>query len=122
MPCSDGGPSREEVEFERRRQRGLAVGLCLACSILDQQGLLPEGLRAWYQVHRNADDCRDWKQSARKEVAALENEAIAAGYSGLSPDHPARRQWQDACRKADLAERREREESANLSELKPEQV
>lgn len=120
MPCSDGGPSREDIEREHHRQRGLAVGLCIACATLEQHGILPPELRAWYSVHRAADDNRDWKDVAWTELKQAEEQARAQGFNGLGFDHPLRKRYNDAYHKLNQAETLERIESAKLSALKPE--
>jgi hypothetical protein len=120
MPCSDGGPSREDIENERLRQRGLAVGLCIACSTLDMHGLLPQELRAWYEAHRAADVNRDLSEMAYDELLKADKVAQQAGYLGINSDHPLRRRFQEHYRNVDVSEKLERDESVKLSSLKPE--
>jgi hypothetical protein len=119
MPCSDGGPSREDIEFEYKRHRGLAVGLCIACSTLELHGLLPDELKAWYAAHRAADVNRDLRESSYDELQEADKAAQRSGYLGVNSDHPLRRRFQEHYSNADISERLERAESAKLSDLKP---
>ena len=120
MPCSDGGPSQQDIELEHHRQRGLAVGLCIACAELDSHDLLPDCLADWYRAHRAADAARDASQKASLEFSAIEAAARRNGFNGLVPDHPARKASQQAYNERWTTEARERAESAKLSRLKPE--
>ncbi len=119
MPCSDGGPSRQDIERERLRQRGMAVGLCIACEVLENLGHLPNSLKGWYGAHKAADAARDIHRDVRLH---LEDQKQSLASQGLKMDytHPLYRQMNDASSEVRVAEEVERGETIKLSALKPE--
>ena len=73
MPCSDGGPSREQLEDERQRNREqsrLPGLLCSAARALERLGYdfdeNPE-LSDWWAKHKKEDDARIAHENAAKE-------------------------------------------------------
>lgn len=72
MPCSDGGPSREEIGRENFRYEIL---LCSACSALENFNfnfaLNPE-LDEWWDKHKKVDEARiarELKEKLEREHA-----------------------------------------------------
>lgn len=75
MPCSDGGPSREQVERERKEANAakrLPPMLCSACRALERLGFdfdeNPE-LSKWWDKHKKEDQARaDKEEQERKRI------------------------------------------------------
>ena len=76
MPCTGGGPSREQIEREREDQARLIRTACEAMKFIEARGLLAEmseEARYWYEAHqqRDADDRRRRKFMRERERKAL---------------------------------------------------
>lgn len=75
MPCSDGGPSPEQVAIDnateslkkaRRVNKSLSVMLCSACRALDNRGFdfsTNPRLDEWWDEHKKADQTREKKEA-----------------------------------------------------------
>jgi hypothetical protein len=66
MPCSDGGPTREQVEQERQDHQTMTRLSCDRCREIEARGgVVPEWAQSWWQKHK------------RHDAARLEREAVA---------------------------------------------
>ena len=118
MPCNDGPPSKELLEYERDVKRGPSVGLCIACAALQAAGILPESLRPWYEAHLETDRISDLLVVAAAERLKAETEAKATGLK-LSATHPKVKAAVDLYGELHNAEWNEKRENVNLAQLKP---
>lgn len=78
MPCSGGGPSREDQEREARDQDTLARLACDRCRELEARGgTVPEWAREWWVDHKKQDAERARREKAAKTSAKIRKQAIA---------------------------------------------
>ena len=73
MPCYDTRDDYSWEEGQRELQRvkdNLVPKLCHACSILEQNNLIPDELQAWWTNHKKKDEERRIVDAFRAEQAA----------------------------------------------------
>ena len=69
MPCSDGGPTREEQDEEASAHAGRNAALCWAINQLELAGVPLGPLEGWAAAHKRVDTAT----KERKEAVRLVN-------------------------------------------------
>lgn len=91
MPCSDGGPTPEQMRLEERNRRYLPAALCAVLTVLEADGLekaldkldyveggfTREWLEQWWAEHKEEDRLRREREATAAQREALREAAIA---------------------------------------------
>lgn len=78
MPCTDNGPSREQIERQQRDHQTMTRLSCDRCREIEYRGgTVPEWAREWWEDHKQRD-AEQLKQNARaRQDARIRQKAIA---------------------------------------------
>ena len=83
MPCSDGGPSREQIEREQRDHQTMTRLACDRCREIEARGgTVPAWAQEWWQEHKRRDDDRQQRETQAQREAEIRKRAI----SKLTPE------------------------------------
>lgn len=86
MPCSDGAPSREQLERENRDHQTMTRLACDRCREIEARGgVVPEWAREWWQEHKRRDAERLRRDAQGRREAEIRKNAIAK----LTPEERA---------------------------------
>lgn len=78
MPCSDGGPTQDSVDRERKRHDIQARLACAYCQFMEAaRKPIPEWAREWWAEHQDADRVRLAIEQATERNRKLRMKAVA---------------------------------------------
>jgi hypothetical protein len=78
MPCSDSGPSREEIERESRDHQTMTRLSCDRCREIESRGgTVPSWGQEWWQEHKLRDAERLKRDHKVQREAEIRKQAIA---------------------------------------------
>ena len=89
MPCSDGGPSYEQIQEEKAFHLAATKLACAHCRYLTANGLpVPDYAKAWWAAHQAEDRKRERQEQIAREVNARK-QRIADARAKLTPEQRA---------------------------------
>lgn len=78
MPCTDGGPSWEDIQKEQRNHATIVRLACDRCRELESRGgAVPDWALEWWNEHRTQDLRRQRYEAAAQRDAEIRKQAIA---------------------------------------------
>ena len=78
MPCSDGGPSREQIEREHRDHQTMTRLACDRCREIESRGgIVPAWAQEWWTEHKRRDNERLERETKAQSEAEIRKQAIA---------------------------------------------
>ena len=86
MPCSDGGPSREQIDREIRDVNTMTRLSCDRCQEIESRGSeVPEWAKEWWESHKR----KDYEETLRSEKKRKEVEIRKRAINKLTPEERA---------------------------------
>lgn len=86
MPCSDGGPTREETERELRDHQTMTRLACDRCRELEKRsGKVPAWASEWWEAHKLEDRQRFEQEERARDGSRIRERAVAK----LTPEERA---------------------------------
>ncbi len=89
MPCSDGGPSYEQIQQEKEFHLAGTRLACAHCKHLIANGLpIPDYAKDWWAAHKAEDARREREERAKLELAK-KKQKIEEARAKLTPQQRA---------------------------------
>lgn len=77
MPCSDGGPSYDDLQRQARDRDTVTRLACDRCKWLEKTGEVPEWAREWWESHKAEDRRRIQEDAQARREEQIRKRALS---------------------------------------------